>query len=99
MRVKELKEIINGLSDDCRIDFYVVPSYPDKFDAEEDERFDIPLLEGGEICTYMADDYDNPNIEIGFRIDSHNRFGYKINHNINKKQNYWEDEPKERANG
>ena len=91
MKVKELKEIINGLSDDCRIDFYVVPSYPDKFDAEEDERFDIPLLEGGEICTTMADDYDNPNIEIGFRIDSHNRFGDKINHNINKKQEY-EDE-------
>ena len=72
MKVKELKEIINGLSNDCRIDFYVVPSHPDKFDVAEDEKFDIPLLEGGEICTTMADDYDNPNIEIGFRIDSQN---------------------------
>ena len=50
MRVKELKEIINGLSDDCRIDFYVVPSYPDKFDAEEDEIEDLgaPVVKGDE---------------------------------------------------
>jgi hypothetical protein len=91
MNIRELKEIINGLSDDCRIDFYVVPSYPEKFDATEDERFDIPLLEGDPICTTMADDYDNPSIEIGFRIDSHNRFGDKINHNINKNRGYQND--------
>jgi hypothetical protein len=87
MKVKEVKEIINGLSDDCRIDFYVVPSYPNKFDAEEDEDFDIPLLDGGEICTTMADDDDSPSIEIGFRISEHNRVGELSEHNINYNHN------------